>query len=164
MERPELVSKKTRDILNKAAVYSKNPSIIITSGWRSPSRQANAMFENLSKGDRIRYAAAGREVMKVYNENAKRHKEEIIELMIKKINELSAQGKRVSSHCVSEAEYRKLNIVDVSKHIPNPRDFVKELVKEDAVVRVITPISSDYNNKKVSVDVSEPCIHIEIKQ
>ena len=164
IEKPDLISKKTKDILCIASDASRNPSVTINSGWRSPTRQAYAMYENLSKGNFIRYAAAGREVLKVYNQNVKKSKEEVIDLMIKKINELSAQGIRVSSHCVSEDEYRKMNIVDVSKYLQNPRDFCKELIKNEDVVKIITPYSSDYNSKKISVDAGEPAIHVEIKQ
>ena len=166
MEQPNLISQKTKEILTRAADESKNPTITINSGWRSPSRQANAMYNNLVRGVRIRYKAPGQAVCKVYDDNAKKSKEEVITLMVKKINELSAQGQRTSLHCVSESDYQKLNIVDLSKYIPNPRDFVKSLIKDNSVTRVITPYSTSggYNSAKVSVDVNEQSIHVEIRQ
>ena len=164
IEHPHLISQKTKDVLTKAADASKNPDITINSGIRSPQRQAIAMYDNLAKGARIAYAAPGREVVKAYDDNKGKAKDEVIKLMVAKINELSAKGQRTSLHCVSEADYSKLNIVDVSKNIPNPRDFVKALIKDDSVIRVITPFTSDYNNSKVSVDGNEQSIHVEIKQ
>jgi hypothetical protein len=164
MELPDMISEFTRDILSKAGDNSENPTIIITSGIRSPQRQASAMYENLSKGIRIRYAAPGQEVTKVYDSNKSKPKNETIRLMIDKIIELSKIGKRVSLHCVSEEEYARINIVDVSKRIPNPRDFVKALIQEYAVTRVITPFYSDYKSNKVSIDAGEPAIHVEVKQ
>ena len=51
--------------------------------------------------------------------------------MEKKIIELSKIGKRVSLHCVSEEEYRKNNIVDISiAKLKNPIDFTNELLKK----------------------------------
>jgi len=165
IEKPELISQKTKDIITKAGAASDNPSLTITSGIRSPQRQAQAMYNNLNSGVNIRYAAAGQEVIKVFNDNRRTLSQEaIVQLMTNKINELSEKGKRVSLHCVSEAEYKKLNIIDVSRAIPNPRDFVKALIKEDAVTRVITPFSSNYNSAKVSIDTAEQAIHVEIKQ
>ena len=164
MESPQMISQKTKDILTKAADTSKNPVITINSGIRSPHRQAVAMYDNLEAGKRIAYAAPGREVVKVYDDNKEKAKDEVIKWMVAKINELSAKEQRVSLHCVSEADYGKLNIVDVSKNMPNPRDFVKALIMDDAVTRVITPFASVYNSTKVSVDGNEPAIHVEIKQ
>jgi hypothetical protein len=163
MENPDLISNKTLGILSKAGDNSKNPTVTVTSGIRSPRRQATAMYDNLSKGVRVSYAAPGREVTAVYDNNKSKAKETVIALMTAKINELATKGQKTSLHCVPESEYRKLNIVDITKNLPNPRDFVKELIKEDAVTRVITPFASDCNSKKISVDTAEPAIHVEVR-
>jgi len=173
MESPHLISQKTKEILIKAADASKNQSITINSGIRSPQRQANAMYANLVNGNNVSYAAAGREVIAVYNANKGKSKEEVINLMVEKINLLYLQGKRTSLHCVPETEYKKLNVIDVTKYIPNPRDFCVELLKEPSVTRIITPFQptasskypdSDLKSRRISVDANEPAIHIEIKQ
>ena len=164
IERPFLISPKTIGILACAADASKNPVITINSGIRSALRQASEMYNNLANGKRIAYAAPGREVVRVYDDNKGLQKAEVVPLMEKKINALSAAGLRVSLHCVAEAEYQRLNIVDVDRGLPNPRDFVKELVKSAAVTRVITPFTSVYNSTKVAVDGNEPAIHVEVRQ
>ena len=169
VEKPHLISQKTKGILLKAGGNSKNPSLMVNSGIRSPERQANAMYDNLAKGNRIAYAAPGREVVAIYDANSKKPKGEVVKLMIAKINELSKKEQRVSQHCVSEEVYLAKNIVDVDKAIPNPRDFVIELLKDPDVTRIITPFSSSKTSvyptdKRISVDVNEPAIHVEIKQ
>ena len=163
IERPDLISEKTQDIILKAADASNNPQITITSGIRTPERQAKAMFDNLEKGIRIRYAAAGQEVVKVYD-NCKKIKlsaDEIVEQMSAMITKLYPQ--KVSNHCVPILNYVQTNVLDISKSIPNPRDFVKALLKDAYVTKVITPFDSDYNDKRVSFDSAEPAIHLEIK-
>jgi hypothetical protein len=164
IERKDLISEKTVGIILDAAKASKNTSVLITSGIRSAERQAKTMYDNLKKGVRISYATAGRQVVDVYD-NLKRigaTEDAIFNAMVRKINELSDSGKLVSKHCVSEEEYKKKNVVDVSKSLANPRDFVKELIKNIDVVKVITPFASDYKSSVVSVDASEPAIHLEI--
>ena len=164
MEKPELISQKTKEILQIAANLSNNPVITINSGIRSQHRQATAMYDNLRNGKRIRYAAPGREVTAVFDANKARPKNDVINLMVAKIEELAKQNRLVSKHCVTIEQYKKNNIVDCSKHIPNPRDFVKELIKDNSVTKIITPFNSNYNNSKVIVDFSEPAIHVEILQ
>jgi hypothetical protein len=162
-----MISDKTIGILRKAGEESNNGVITITSGIRSSERQANAMYVNLANGKRIRYAAPGMEVTRVYDESKGLGREECIRRMVVKIEELQGQGKLVSRHCVSEAAYRKRNVVDVSGRIPNPRDFVVALMGDDSVVKVITPFSSSKYGKygsRVSVDGSEGAIHCEINQ
>ena len=164
--RHEVVSTDSIAIIKAAAERSKNPEIIITSTIRPPHKQAQAMFYNLQAGKRIRYAAPGREVVDVYDNLEKMHEEAayVIHAMEMKIIDLSNRGQRVSRHCVTETEYRHCNIIDVSTRIPNPRDFVRELLKENGVKKIITPVTSTYNDPRVMIDHMEPAIHIEIEQ
>ena len=173
MEKPEMISKFSQDTISAAADASKNPNILINSGQRSPLRQAQAMYDNLSNGIRIAYAAPGCEVVAVYDNNTSKPKNTVLDLMVSKINELYAKGQRVSLHCVPDEEYKKLNIIDIDKSIPNPRDFAITLLKNPCITQIITPYSSsassaypkaDVDSKRISVDTSEPAIHIEIKQ
>lgn len=161
-----VVSEATKNALSVAAEFSNNPQITITSTIRTPQKQAQAMYDNLERGIRIRYAAPGREVIAVYDElKAKKlSRDEIITAMVKRIIMLSLKGQRVSKHCVSSEQYSRLNIVDISPKMPNPRDMVKELAANPKVKKVITPFHSNYGSEKVSVDASEPAIHVEIEQ
>jgi hypothetical protein len=158
------VSPKVIDVIGIAAEKSGNPVITITSTIRPPIRQARVMYDNLIAGNRIAYAAPGREVVSVFDKLKAKGcaQTQILDAMEKKIIELSLGGLRVSKHCVSESEYSKMNIIDVSTRIPNPRDFVKQLIHFANVAKVITPFSSDYGDPIVSIDANEPAIHLEI--
>jgi hypothetical protein len=126
-------------------------SLRLTSGWRTPEQQARAMFYNMARSD-VRgaiayqyslYGWAGDQVISVFEQQAilydynqstlLAHSAEIIGLMTDKINELDAEGIRVSRHCVSEEVYRAHNIIDVSRapfnasNIPKFTDAVKQM-------------------------------------
>lgn len=163
------ISKYSLDTLSKALDASKNPIAIITSGYRPPERQARVMYENLSNGVRISYLEPGQIVTKVYDDCAKKKmsKQDTINLMSKKIEELAKQNKLVSKHTVTEDQYKKVNVFDISKqpaNLPNPRDFVKELLKDKNVLKVLTPFTADYGDKRAIFSKAENAIHIEIKQ
>lgn len=167
-DRRKIVSQFTIDVLEKAAINSSNDKILINSTIRSTRRQAEAMFTNESNGKHIRYAAPGREVIKVYQDGvqAKNTKETIISNMDKKIVELSNKGKRVSLHCVSDEVYKKNNILDISyrsSEIKNPRDFIRELAKDSAVTMIIHPLNNVTSSPKIRYDTGEGAIHVEIK-
>lgn len=161
-----VLTEKTMNVLSLAASASENPSITVTSTIRTPERQAEAMYANLASGNRIRYKAPGMAVTAVYDECVKagKSKADTVSAMVKEIEAQSEKGQRVSLHCVSREEYAKLNIVDVSRHMPNPRDFVRALMTIKAVTKVITPIQAVYGDDRVSVDTSEGAIHVEIQQ
>ncbi len=161
-----VVSQKTLDIIKAAAVVSANTVITITSTRRSPEKQATVMLDNLNAGRRISYAAPGREVVGLYDTlKSKEYSiEAILYAMADRIEELAQVGKKVSKHCVTKAQYAACNIVDVSARMPNPRDFVKAILKSSDTFKVITPYASSYSDARVSVDSNEPAIHLEIKQ
>lgn len=163
------ISKYTLGVLNKALDASKNPNGVITSGHRPAERQASVMYDNLSNGIRISYLEPGQIVTRLYDDCVKKKfgKMETIAIMAKKIEELARQNKLVSKHTVTEEQYKKVNVVDISKqtaNLPNPRDFVKELLKEPNVVKVLTPFTSDYGSNRAVYSKAENAIHIEIKQ
>jgi hypothetical protein len=163
--RKSVVNKRTIEILGEAGYVSKNPVIEISSTIRTPYEQANAMYDNEKSGNKIAYAATGREVLAVYNTNKTKSKAEVVSLMAKKIEELAKVGKLTSRHCVPEDIYRKKNIIDVRKVIPNPRDLCKTLANYVEVTKIITPMASlagsPYNSSKIVIDVNEPAIHVE---
>ncbi|MCL2436381.1 MAG: hypothetical protein FWD09_09645 [Lentimicrobiaceae bacterium] len=167
LEGKDLLSKALLNLLAHAGHESKNPTIYITSMWRSPAKQANAMYDNISQGVIISYAEPGRIVTQLIQAEIKNKtpKNQIIQLAEAKINELAEQSKLVSKHCITKEQYQKLNVVDISKtRTPNPRDLAKALLKEAKVSRIITPfgeLSTYGNDKRVLIDVKEPAIHVE---
>lgn len=168
IDNPELISKKSIDILQMAGSDSNNSVITITSGIRSSIRQATAMYNNLSKGNRIRYASPGMEVIRIYDENNGKSKDIVINMMSDKIEQLQKENRIVSKHCVSIEDYCKNNIIDISKSLINPRDIAVSLMKWDCVKKIITPFSSSnykkYLGNRIFLDINEPAIHIEIYQ
>lgn len=180
----QCLSKKSIDIIEKAATDSLNDEVIANSTIRPANVQARAMCDNLINGiiikngvcdkvESISYKAPGQAVVDIFIAWAKgktlidiKNNRSTIEMaMVAKIIELSLKGQRVSLHCVDEETYSKMNIVDIKKELKNPRDFVKELIKSPDVIKVITPyVDVNYNSTKVIKDIKEPAIHIEIKQ
>lgn len=161
-----VVSVKSISILEDAARMSNNSVVTITSTIRTPLRQAEAMYANLVAGRNIAYKAPGREVVSKYTIGVRSGwgKVRIIAEMVKSIEEQSREGERVSLHCVPEDVYKQCNIIDISTRIPNPRDFVKALIRSGNVQKVITPFYSDYKDARVVLDAREPAIHVEINQ
>jgi len=165
-EDKDVVSNDTIKVLEVIGGLSKNPTLIINSTLRTPLRQANAMYDNEKKGNSIRYAAPGREVIAIYNANKSKSKEEVVKLMVDKIEELAKKGQLVSKHCVTKEQYKKKNIVDISQSIPNPRDFVRVAETFKNISKIITPIeafkTNPYMTTKVFIDKNEPALHIEL--
>lgn len=161
----DMVASSVIDLLESIAEKSDNPKVTITSTWRNPYRQAMAMYNNLVAGKRIRYREPGRKVTALLDDcqDQGMDKEETIDEMSKLISRLSEKGERVSKHCVSAEEYRKVNVLDVSMTMEKPAEFLAAALDEPRVVKVISPISIPGKNPKFSYDLSEPAFHLEIK-
>lgn len=161
----KIVPKKVLELLKKFGELSDNPLITINNTRRLPERQANAMYDNESKGISIRYAAPGKEIQAIYAKNKSKPKEEVVKLMTAKIIELAMRGQLVSRHCITEEQYIKNPVIDIRKDIPNPRDFVRIAETFTDVSKIITPFTAftsfPYTTKKVSIDINEPAIHVE---
>lgn len=158
------ISDNVLQILETSSKNSNNPNITITSAWRSPQDQARIMCDNLYKGIKINYAAAGKVVTEIFTNNYhKLSRNEIEALMTAKIIELAIKKIRVSNHCVTKEDYDKCNIVDISKYMSNPIDFIKEVLKHNNTVKIIAPFAKSYfSDSKYICDIAEPAIHLEI--
>lgn len=160
----DMVAQEVLDILEECAELSDNPIITITSTWRPPERQAEAMYNNLINGRRIKYRAPGQQVTAMFDKCQKEgmNKADTVSAMEELIIELGARGERVSKHCVSAEEYKRCNILDVSLNMDDKEAFIKELLKEMAVERIIAPIQMQPARARYIYDKSEPAIHLEI--
>lgn len=139
--------------------------VVVTSTLRTPLAQAEAMLSNIEQNRLIRYKWAGEEVNKLARQmrGQKADRKDIIEAMVAKIKELSKSGNRVSKHCVSEEEYDKCNIIDVSYLAmaeDKREDFLKAMIARKEVAKVIQPISKQLKG----YDAGEPAMHFEINQ
>lgn len=159
------INDTVKDLISKVADDTANPEVVITSTLRTPEVQAKAMADNLYAGKRIRYRAPGAAVTKVFDDNCKKlARFEVEKLMVAEIERQAAMGQRVSLHCTTEELYRQCNIIDLSiTRMKNPRDFTNALANEEKCRKIITPLSDvKYASAKVSVDVNEPALHVEI--
>ena len=138
-----------RGVISELVVASGGNSCLITSTARTPADQARAMYQNLSAGRRIRYAAPGAAVTAVYDRSraAGRNAAQIQQDMV---DEIMRQGPgRVSKHC---ADFNTLCVVDIAPtSITNRARFVAAVEADARVSRFLHPGNSD-----------DPAYHIEI--
>ncbi len=152
-------------VLTEAAEAVGLESITVTSTQRPPRAQADAMLTNIEQNRNIRYKIAGQQVVDLARSMRRTHeaREDIIEAMTAKIEQLAAQGMRVSKHCVSDAEYEECNVIDVSyRDMPESKQvpFLAQMVAKPEVVKVIQPLTRDI----AGFDMAEPALHFEIEQ
>lgn len=149
---PEDVASILRDIMAAAGVES----VRVTSTARTPADQARVMYENCigtgpnqgpAKQHEL-YAGPGDLVVKVFENNLDKHREELIGLMERKIWELGPQT--VSRHCCDPA---KVCVLDISpSSIPKDRHVAFEKAVEDD--KRVTKFLSPHN--------ADPAFHLEI--
>lgn len=159
------LGKTTKKVLTEVGEKVGLEEVVVTSTLRTPLAQAEAMLSNIEQNRLIRYKWAGEEVNKLarHMRGQKVERKKIIEAMVAKIKELSKSGNRVSKHCVSEEEYDKCNIIDVSflaMAEDKREDFLKAMIARKEVVKVIQPISRQLQG----YDAGEPAMHFEINQ
>lgn len=153
------------EVLTEAAEAVGLDSVTVTSTQRPPRAQAEAMLTNIENNRNIRYKWAGQQVCDLARQmrGRKEPREDIIEAMTAKIEQLAAQGLRVSKHCVSDAEYEECNVIDVSyRDMPEDKQllFLGQMVAKPEVIKVIQPLTRDV----AGFDMGEPALHFEIEQ
>lgn len=162
-----LISQETVDIIQTAADMSSSMNVFVTSAIRTPHKQAEAMFDNLEAGKRIRYKKPGQEVTAVYDtcKNKKMTANDIKSNMATRIEQLARNGERVSLHCVPDYIYKKRNIVDISPNLNHKEDFVNYLAQDKRVKRIIIPFPCPplASDALITFDKHEPAIHIEVE-
>lgn len=159
------IGKTTERVLTEVGEELGIDEMVITSTQRTPRTQAEAMYTNIVDGRNIRYKWAGEQVCEVCRtlRGQNKPKAEIIDAMVKRIEELCEQGYRVSQHCVSDAVYDRLNVIDVShRHMSTAKaiEAVKAFAQRIEVLKIIQPLSY----RLQGYDVAEPAIHLEIRQ
>lgn len=152
-------------VLTEAAEAVGLDSVTVTSTQRPPRAQAEAMLTNIEHNRHIRYKWAGQQVCDLARtmRGRKEAREDIIEAMTAKIEQLAVQGSRVSKHCVSDAEYEECNVIDVSyRDMPEDKQvpFLRQMVAKPEVIKVIQPLTREI----AGFDMGEPALHFEIEQ
>ena len=153
------------EVLTEAAEAVGLDSVTVTSTQRPPRAQAEAMLANIENNRNIRYKWAGQQVCDLARQmrGAKEAREDIVDAMTAKIEQLATMGHRVSKHCVSDAEYEECNVIDVSyRDMPEDKQllFLGQMVAKPEVVKVIQPLTRDV----AGFDMGEPALHFEIEQ
>ncbi|MGL4319801.1 MAG: hypothetical protein ACRCS3_02985 [Paracoccaceae bacterium] len=112
----KLVSDYAIKVVQKALVAAKMSAAVITSTLRLPQKQAEIMYGYASKDlaeQKKLYGPAGDAVLKVFEDNQKKPKAEVIKLMAAKVEELHDKGIKVSNHVATVAGYSKYNVFDI---------------------------------------------------
>jgi hypothetical protein len=126
-------------------------SCTINSTARTPTDQARAMYNNLIRGTRIQYAAAGEAVTQVF-ERLHRQGKSRAEIMDAMVAEINRQGpSRVSKHC---ADFNTLCVVDIDTGSVPYNPFVRAVnaaLGDGRVSNFLYPGNSD-----------DPAFHLEI--
>jgi peptidoglycan hydrolase-like protein with peptidoglycan-binding domain len=111
-----LVSGYAIKVIEKALVMSGMSAAVITSTLRLPAEQAAIMYRNAVKdllAQKQLYGANGGKVLDVFESNRTKTQNEVIKLMVEKIEELAKQGFQVSNHVSTPERYAKRNIIDI---------------------------------------------------
>lgn len=110
------VSEYAKNVIRLALKESGMSTAVITSTMRTPEEQARIMLRNAKKNYQQQidlYGPTGDAVLKVYKDNKSLKDEQIIDLMVKKIEALKKNNKVALRHCSTEEDYKKLNVFDI---------------------------------------------------
>ncbi len=112
----QLVSPYAIKVVQKALVAAKMTAAVITSTLRLPAKQADIMYGNAAinlAGQKALYGPAGDAVLKVYEDNKKKPKDEVVALMAAKVEDLLDAGQQVSNHVSTTTRYATYNVFDI---------------------------------------------------
>lgn len=162
----QLVSDYSKNVIKLALSEAGMSNAVITSTLRTPSEQASIMYKNakinLTAQFRL-YGSNGDEILKVYKNNSTKKQAEVISLMTDKIETLLKLGKRTSKHCVTEATYKTLNIIDIG--VNSTRAASGSSFNLDQFTKALNNLKTKGYIEKVIDETkkSNTCWHIEIK-
>ncbi len=163
-ESRKIVSTYAIDIIKLALKESGATKAVITSTLRTPEEQAAIMLKNakinLKKQYRL-YGRNGDKVLKIYENNKSKADDKIKALMVTEIESLAKDSKRVSKHCVSVADYKKLNIIDIGL---NSTKNVNLNFDTTAFTKALKSLQEEGYIKKFIDETgkSNQCWHVEI--
>ncbi|MGV3344958.1 LysM peptidoglycan-binding domain-containing protein [Enterobacteriaceae bacterium LUAb1] len=166
--RNDLVSAKTLNIIKKILKKVSVHKVLITSTFRTPARQAKAMYGNMIKhgieSQLAYYKSNGKAVILAGVDAggiAPDKRDSVLAAMTRKINEINNSGNEVSRHCVDEDMYKKRNVIDIGKisldnlHLSEKLDkSIEEYIENHTDVKYISPFKYS----------GESAFHLEVKQ
>ncbi|TVZ38676.1 hypothetical protein P886_3053 [Alteromonadaceae bacterium 2753L.S.0a.02] len=176
----KVVSNYSENIIKLAMNYAGISRCDISSTLRTFDDQARIMYNNCSAYPNATsvatlrnargwgYRAAGQAVEEVYFTKKENGKEQCLKAMKDKVESLYKEGKKVSLHCVSEADYKKKNVLDIpysSVNATKRQQFETALMgisKEILNIRYKKPSQEDTHIEKLIIE--DKCWHLEIPQ
>lgn len=175
-----VLSAYTIAVLKLALTFAGIRQCDISSTIRTFADQARIMHDNCARFPNAKsvtdlraargwgYAAPGASVEQVYYDHHQLGRDEKILLMRAEIERLYAEGKKVSQHCVSEADFKRTNIFDVpysSVLAGSRRKFETALMgmsKHVQNARLSSPAKGQPYIEKLIIE--DQCWHLEIPQ
>lgn len=174
------VSTYSEDVVKKVMELSGVAKVDFSSTRRTIEDQARIMYENastfsvstvaeLKKKRGWGYAKPGQAVEEVYFTNKGKPKQDVLQLMQNKIQELLNKGQRVSQHCADLATYCTYNVIDIPySSVPD----AKEETFESVLAGMSKTVKSSFDfDKKQGLEqvielliIEDKCWHIEIAQ
>lgn len=128
-----IVSTRAIQIIKMALKECGMKKAVITSTFRTPRRQAEIMYRYASQnlGEQYElYGSVGDAVLNIFKEkNKTSNKEDTISAMESAIVDFLKKGRRTSNHCVTDIEYKKINVLDIgvnSTKNADSKNFNKE--------------------------------------
>ncbi len=163
-----IVSNYSMNVIKMALKQCGMTHAVITSTIRTPEEQAEIMYDKALSNYQSQidlYGSNGDAVLKVFKSNKKKPKDEVVQLMIDKINDLAKSKRRVSKHVVPKKQYMQENIIDigvtstskVSKNF-NIKKFtkaLKNLKKNGYIKKFIDETKIDNNAWHIEIRVGK---------
>jgi hypothetical protein len=154
-------------IIKDALRYAGQSSVMVTSTFRTPREQAEAMYANIlsegvasqlalygSGGDQVinAYSTALSAYQKAAKKNPNTPVPDYVAIMEAKI--IAVGPSSVSKHCATEAAYALRQVFDVSyNQVTNKLLFHKAITSDGRVAKVLDPFNSN-----------DPAFHMEVVQ
>jgi len=176
----KVLSSYTENIVKLAMSYAGVNTCDISSTLRTFDDQTRIMYDNcgaypnatsvtaLRSARGWGYAAAGRSVEEVYYAKKSEGQEKCKQAMKNKIEALYKESKKVSLHCVSEADYNNKNVLDIpysSVNAGKRREFETALMgmtREIKNIRYKKPAQGEIYIDRMIIE--DKCWHLEIPQ
>lgn len=163
-ENRRVVSTYSINVIKLALMQCGMTHAVITSTLRTPEDQAEIMYDNAKINfdkQKSLYGKNGDDVLEVYKDNKNKTKDDVVKLMKEKIESLLKKDKKVSNHCISMDDFKKLNTFDIG--LNSTRAKTKNFSKEK-FTKVFAELKQQGYIKNFIDETmkSNSCWHLEI--
>lgn len=163
-ENRRVVSTYSINVIKLALMQCGMTHAVITSTLRTPEDQAEIMYDNAKINfdkQKSLYGKNGDDVLEVYKDNKNKTKDDVVKLMKEKIESLLKKDKKVSNHCISMDDFKKLNTFDIG--LNSTRAKTKNFSKEKFTKVFVELKQQGYIKNFIDETMkSNSCWHLEI--